>query len=102
MTAYLIVNIAEVTDAAAYARYREQVSEGLRRAGGRYLVRGGESSVLEGEWRPNRLVVVEFPTADTARAWWSSADYAALKELRQASTRSQMVLVEGISKEDIR
>ena len=101
MAAYLIVNVAEIRDADAYARYRQEVSETVRRAGGRYLVRGGEVSLLEGEWTPNRLIVVEFPSADAARAWWSSSEYAGLKELRQVSTRSQMVVVEGVERTDV-
>jgi len=101
MSAYVIVNIAEVRDAGAYARYRQQVSNGVRNAGGRYLVRGGESSVLEGDWRPHRVVVVEFPSSHDARAWWSSEDYASLKQLRQISTRTEMVLVEGVAMEDV-
>ena len=100
MSAYLIVNVAEVTDVAMYARYREQVSEEVRRAGGRYLARGGEVSVLEGDWRPNRLIVVEFESAEAARAWWSSPEYAALRDLRQAATHSEMVVVEGVKSED--
>jgi uncharacterized protein (DUF1330 family) len=96
MAAYLIVNIAAVTDAAAYADYRARVSEGLAAAGGRYLVRGGALDVLEGEWQPGRLVIVAFPSADAARAWWDSPGYAGLKALRARSTISQMVLVEGL------
>lgn len=99
MSAYLIVNIAEVTDAATYAEYRERVSPGLKEAGGRYLARGGEIAVLEGDWRPNRLVVVEFSNREAALAWWRSAGYSALKDLRQASTRTEMVLVDGLEKE---
>jgi len=100
MSAYLIVNVAEVVDEDAYARYRKQVSNEVRRAGGRYLARGGAVSVLEGEWKPNRLIVVEFESADAARAWWASPEYAALRDLRQTSTRSQMVVVEGVQSED--
>jgi uncharacterized protein (DUF1330 family) len=99
LSAYLIVDVAEVLDENAYASYRDQVAPGLERAGGRYLVRGGETHVLEGSWRPNRLVVVEFPDADGARAWWQSAAYADLKGLRGRTTRTHMVLVEGLAPE---
>jgi uncharacterized protein (DUF1330 family) len=100
VAAYLIVNI-EVRDAGAYARYRAEVSETVRRAGGRYLVRGGDATVLEGEWQPKRLVVVEFPSVDAARAWWSSPEYATLKDVRQRSTHSEMIIVEGVERKDI-
>ena len=96
MAAYVIVNIAQVTDARAYADYRARVSESVAAAGGRYLVRGGALERLEGTWQPNRLVVLEFPSRDAARGWWASPAYAALKDLRQASTATEMVLVDGV------
>lgn len=99
MAAYLIVNITAVHDPAAYADYRARVSAGLTAAGGRYLARGGAFDVLEGEWTPSRLVVVEFPTASAARQWWHSPAYLELKALRQAATDTQMVLVEGLDHE---
>lgn len=97
MAAYLVVDIARVLDEHAYARYKNQVSPGLLAAGGRYLARGGPIDVLEGDWRPSRLVLVRFDSAAAARNWWSSPEYAALKELRQASTDTRMVLVDGVS-----
>ena len=97
MAAYLVVDIARVLDEDAYGRYKNQVSPGLLAAGGRYLARGGRVDVLEGDWRPNRLVLVRFDSAEAARSWWASKEYAALKELRQASTETRMVLVDGLS-----
>jgi uncharacterized protein (DUF1330 family) len=97
MAAYLIVDIAHVHDPATYAAYREDVSRGLLAAGGRYLVRGGALEVLEGDWRPGRLVVVRFDTSADARSWWASTEYARLKDMRQASTTTHMVLVDGVS-----
>ena len=64
MAAYLIVDIARVRDPEAYGRYRGQVSAGLVAAGGRYLARGGAIEVVEGDWRPNRLVLVRFDSPD--------------------------------------
>ena len=97
--AYLLIDIADVHDPVAYADYRSRVSAGLLAAGGRYLVRGGPVEVLEGAWRPGRVVVVRFDSADAARRWWASDAYAALRDLRQASTTTHMVLVEGASDE---
>jgi uncharacterized protein (DUF1330 family) len=97
MAAYLVVNIAQIHDADAYAAYRADVSRGLEAAGGRYLVRGGAVEILEGDWRPGRVVVVRFDSADDARRWWASADYARLKDLRQSSTTTHMILVEGVA-----
>ena len=96
MSAYLIVDVARIRDEEAYARYRKQVSPGLVAAGGEYLARGGTIEVLEGVWKPSRLVVVWFRTREAARNWWRSDDYAALKELRQSSTDCNMVVVDGL------
>ncbi|HVI24095.1 MAG TPA: DUF1330 domain-containing protein, partial [Myxococcales bacterium] len=63
--------------------------------GGRYLARGGATEVLEGSWKPKRFVILEFPSMERARAWWSSSDYAAAKALRQACASTSMVAVEG-------
>jgi uncharacterized protein (DUF1330 family) len=97
MAAYLIVDIAAIHDDRTYASYREQVSAGLAAAGGRYLVRGGVSESLEGDWRPGRIVVVRFDSMEAARRWWASADYEHLKQLRQTSTTTHMIIVEGLT-----
>jgi uncharacterized protein (DUF1330 family) len=94
MPAYVIVNI-EVTDQDAFEHYRAAVPEVLARFGGRYLVRGGDLHVIEGEPPLNRLVILEFPDMDRARAFYSSEDYAPLLKLRMAAARSEMVLVDG-------
>ncbi len=64
--------------------------------GGRYLVRGGEVQILEGDWLPPRLVILEFDSVALARSWWESEHYAPAKALRQASADTRMILVEGV------
>ena len=96
MAAYLIVDVADIHDEQTYAAYRSRVSPGLLRAGGRYLARGAPVDVLEGDWRPGRLVVVRFDSREAARRWWTSPEYAELKQMRQAATRTNMVLVDGV------
>ena len=95
MTAYLIVQI-DVTDQAAFDAYRQQVPATLAAHGGKYLVRGGAMHRLEGEWAYERVVVVEFPSAAEAKAWYDSPDYVAPKALRQSASRSNIILVEGV------
>ena len=95
MSAYLIVEV-EVRDPDTYARYREQVGPTLEQYGGRFLVRGGDARTLEGDWRPARLVVLEFDSRERALAWWSSPEYAGPKALRQASAQTRMVCVDGV------
>jgi uncharacterized protein (DUF1330 family) len=96
MPAYVIVQI-EIHDAETYERYRALVPPSIAAYGGRFVVRGGPVTTLEGDWRPARLVVLEFPSADVARAWWASPEYAEAKALRLASATSEMVLVEGVA-----
>jgi uncharacterized protein (DUF1330 family) len=95
MAAYLVVDI-EVTDPAAFERYRAAVPPVIARFGGRYLVRGGALHPMEGEFGLKRLVILEFPSAEAAKAFYDSPDYAPLLQLRLASTRSRLVLAEGV------
>jgi uncharacterized protein (DUF1330 family) len=96
LPAFLIIEIVAVQDPDLYAKYRDSVSPNLDAGGGTYLVRGRPTEILEGDWRPNRIVVVRFDSADKAREWWNSSEYAELKAMRQGSTRTNMILVEGV------
>jgi uncharacterized protein (DUF1330 family) len=95
MSAYIIVNI-EVTDPEPYERYKSMAHATVTAFGGRYIVRGGPAERLEGSWEPKRVVVLEFPDAARAKAWWSSDEYRPAKALREASARSDMILVAGM------
>lgn len=95
MPAYVVVEVA-VHDAQTYERYKQLAPPAITAYGGRYLARGGATEALEGEWKPPRFVILEFPTVERARAWWNSPEYAAAKALRQASSETRMLLVEGL------
>ena len=95
MPAYFIVD-NEVTDPAGFEEYRKQVPGTLEKYGGKILVRGGQMQMLEGDWKPKRIVVTEFPSIEQARRWYDSEDYRALKALRLRSARGSLVLVEGV------
>ena len=95
MSAYVLVQV-DVHDPEGYERYRRMVLPSIEAYGGRFLVRGGPIETLEGSWRPPRLVILEFPDAARARAWWASPEYAGPKALRLATARSEMILVEGV------
>lgn len=95
MSAYIIVDV-KVHDAKLYEEYKGQVQPTLDRYNGRFLVRGGDPELMEGDWQPSRLVVLEFPSEEDARAWWSSEEYAEPKALRQRSAVTRMVLVKGV------
>ena len=95
MTAYVIVEI-DVRDADTYERYKVLAPPSIAAYGGRYIVRGGATTVLEGDWAPRRLAVLEFPTAERAATWWASPEYAEAKALRQACAGTDMILIEGM------
>ncbi len=95
MPAYVIVDI-EVTDPVRYEEYKKMAGPTVPAHGGRYIVRGGKVETLEGTWPTGRFVVLEFPSAERAREWWGSEDYAAAQALRHAAARSKMILVEGV------
>lgn len=94
MTAYVVAEV-EVTDPAAYEDYRKLVPATVAKFGGKFLVRGGATEVKEGEWKPKRLVVLEFSSMDQARKWYHSPDYAPALALRLKAARSKVLLVEG-------
>jgi uncharacterized protein (DUF1330 family) len=100
MAAYVIADIARITDPRRYDRYKAEVSKGMSTAGGQYLARGGAIHVLEGTWKPNRLVLVRFDNTALARAWWESSEYAELKRLRQESTDTNLLIVSGVDEVD--
>lgn len=95
MAAYVLVDL-EVFDPEKFKAYGQMVPATIAQYGGRYIARGGKTEVVEGTWSPKRLVIVEFPSMEKARAWLDSPEYAAPKALRQASARSQMIVIEGI------
>ena len=95
MSAYIVVDI-EIHDFERYEQYKRMVPSSIAIYGGRYLTRGGETDVLEGDWTPRRFVIVEFPSIEQARAWWSSPEYAEAKALRQAIATTRMILTDGL------
>jgi uncharacterized protein (DUF1330 family) len=96
MPAYVVVQIG-IDDPVRYEQYKSLAPPSIAAYGGRYLVRGGPSRLLEGSWQPPRLVILEFPDAARARAWWSSPEYAPAKTIRQGCARTEMLLVEGFA-----
>jgi uncharacterized protein (DUF1330 family) len=95
MSAYVVVEI-EVLDPERYETYKQLAPPSIAQYGGRYVARGGQVETLEGTWSPKRLVILEFPSVDQAKAWWNSAEYAQAKTLRQAVARTQMIVVPGL------
>ena len=96
MSAYVIVDI-EVHDAAVYEDYRKLVGASVSRYEGRFLVRGGPIDSLEGGWKPERIVILEFPSAALARKWYDSEEYRMPKQLRMRSATASLIVVDGAS-----
>ena len=96
MPVYVIGDVREVRDPDALVEYRRRNTDAVARHGGRFVVRGGEATPLDGDWDTLRIVVIEFPDADAARAWWDSDEYAPLKAMRREASDTNIVLVEGL------
>ena len=95
MAAYAVVDV-RVTDPDRYAEYRKKAPQTIAQYGGRYLARGGTLEVLEGEWSPQRLVLLEFESIERLREWYDSPEYARLKKLRTETSSTEFVIVEGL------
>ena len=98
MGAYVIVDV-EVRDPEAYRDYTQAVPATLEPFGGRFIVRGGAVETLEGDWRPQRVVVIEFPSVEQAKAWHASPEYQAILPLRHRHARTNfLAVVEGAAR----
>ena len=95
MPAYLIAEI-DVHDAATYEEYRKRVPATIAAYGGRYIVRGGNTEVAEGAWKPKRLVVLEFPSMARAKEWYASPEYQEILPMRTNASTGNAVFVEGV------
>jgi uncharacterized protein (DUF1330 family) len=95
MPAYVVYDV-EVSDPEAYSRTSAQARESIEKYGGIPLVRGGHVETLEGDWRPDRFIIIQFECLERARAWYNSPELAAGKTSRQSVSRARTILVEGL------
>lgn len=96
MTAYVIA-AETIKDAAMFEAYRAAVPQTVVPFGGRFVVRGGTLSLLEGEWPHPRLVIIEFPTREAAEGWYRSEEYQKVISLRLNSTSGNLIIVDGVN-----
>ena len=96
MAAY-VLNDMEITDPALFEEYKKLSPATVAQYGGRFLARGGRTETLEGDWSPKRLVIIEFPSVEQARAWADSPEYAPAKRLRQLASKSNFIVIEGVA-----
>ncbi len=95
MPAYVIADVT-IKDPERYPDYVRQVPATLAPYGGRFVVRGGAVEVAEGDWQPSRLVVIEFPSMEQAKAWYDSPEYTPARRLRWDTSEGRIIFVEGV------
>jgi len=95
MSAFVIVEI-DVHDPIGYEEYKKRASATVEAHGGKYIVRGGKTEVLEGDWQPKRVVVLEFDSMDRAKEWLNCEEYREPRKMRHATARTNMIVVEGV------
>lgn len=95
MSAYLVVDL-EITDATGFEEYRRVVPPVIAKYGGRFVVRGRVPEVIEGQWKPKRLTLIEFPDAARAKEFYNSQEYRRIIDLRLKAAKTNLVLVEGV------
>jgi uncharacterized protein (DUF1330 family) len=95
MPAYVIAAVTDAWDQDKLVAYREGNTKAVAEHGGRFVARGGKQELLEGDWDPLRIVIIEFPDMDAARGWYHSDGYAPLRELRRSASVTDIVIVEG-------
>lgn len=94
MAGYVIAEV-DVTDPTVFEQYRGLVGATIEKYGGKYVVRGGQTEKIEGDWTPNRLVIIEFESVARAKEWYYSEEYAGPLKLRHQSANTNLTIVEG-------
>lgn len=95
MTAYVVIN-NDILDPVRYGEYAELAPATIEAYGGKYLARGGKVEVLEGDWVPSRLVILQFESVEQAKKWLNSEEYSEPRKIRQSASHSRMVVIEGV------
>lgn len=95
MAAYIVVQV-NVHNPEAYEEYRKRVPATLALYDGKFLVRGGKVETLEGDWTPQRFVLLEFPTFERAKEWHASPEYQEIVGIRYDNSDGQMIVVQGV------
>ena len=94
-SAYILANV-QVTNPEQYEEYKKFSSAAMKAHGAEVCVRGGAVQVLEGDWTPDRVVLLKFPSVEAARAFNDSPEYALARNARQGAAVMRMVLIEGV------
>jgi len=95
MAVYMIVEVKGVRDKQKYGEYVQKVPQTVAKFGGKYLVRGGKAETVTGNWKPGRVIIVEFASMEKFKAWWNCPQYQELIPLRENSADTSAIVVEG-------
>jgi len=95
MVAYVIAEAREIIDEDAYQRYRPLGGAAVQAHDGAYLARGGAALALEGDWTPQKLTILQFPSLELARRWYDSPQYTNARSIREGAARMRFVAVDG-------
>jgi len=96
MTKAYVIAQASVTNPEQYEGYKALAGAAVAKYGGKYVVRGGATHLLEGDWAPPRLVILEFDSVEQAKRFYDSPEYRAAREQRQGAAQMNMLVVEGL------
>ena len=95
MAAYVIVDL-EIVDPSGFEEYKKQAAATVHKYGGKYIVRGGSTEVLEGDWNPKRIVILQFDSMERAKEWLNCEEYREPRKMRHRTAKTKMILVEGV------
>ena len=95
MAACVITDVV-ITDADLFAEFRAKLDPTVESRDGKFIVRGEDIEVVQGDWTPSRLVVIEFPDVETAKSWAYSSEFGALKDMLNESSNTDIVIVDGV------
>ena len=94
MKAYLVLDLS-VNDFGAFRKYIAEIPAFIAKHSGRYIVQGVQPTTIEGDWKPERMVIIEFPEREMAEAFLADPDVQPLFKLRHNTTTSKLVLADG-------
>jgi uncharacterized protein (DUF1330 family) len=95
VAAYVIVEI-DIVDPTGYEEYKKLASATVEKYGGKYIVRSGAAETLEGNWKPKRIVVLQFDSMQRAKEWLNCEEYREPRKMRHRTARTRMIAVEGV------
>ena len=95
MSAYVVIEII-IKNPEGYKEYKRLAPPTIAAYGGKYLARGGKAENLEGDWQPNRIVILQFESVEKAKQWLNSEEYQEAKSLRHMYATSNTIVVEGV------